>query len=199
MAVLSGLGREGVGCRVKRGSDVWLVLAALWFWSAMNLPAQTATPREYEVKAVFLFNFARFVEWPASAFSETESPLVIGVLGQDPFGPYLDETVRGEMVNKHRLTVERYSRVEDIKKCHILFIGGSEKDRLKQILAKLNGTNILTVGDSDDFARNGGMIRFVTEKSKIRLRINLEAVKAASLTISSKVLRPAEIVSPGKA
>ena len=121
-----------------------------------------------------------------------------GVLGEDPFGSFLDETVRGEKVNNRPLTVQRYRRVDEIKTCHVLFISGSEANRLEQIFNGLKGRNILTVGDCDGFARRGGMIRFVNEKSKIRLKIGLETTKAANLTVSSKLLRPADIVAPGK-
>ena len=174
-----------------------LVAGALAFGPG-ETRAQSVATREYQVKAVFLFNFAQFVEWPTNAFPEAQGPLVIGVLGENPFGGYLDEIVRGEEVNKHPLVIQRYRQAEEIKTCHILFISQSEMDRLDQILASLKGRNILTVGDAESFARRGGMIRFVTEKNKIRMRINLETVKAAALTISSKVLRAAEIVAPGK-
>jgi hypothetical protein len=139
-----------------------------------------------------LFNFAQFVDWPPKAFPEAQTPLVIGILGEDLFGSYLDETVRGEKVNDRPLVVQRYHRIGEIKTCHVLFISRSESARLEEILASLKGRSILTVGDTDDFALRGGMIRFVTEKNKIRMRINLEAVKAANLTISSKLLRLAE-------
>ena len=160
--------------------------------------AQTAPAKEYQLKAVFLFNFAQFVEWPASAFPETQTPLVIGVLGEDPFGTYLDETIKGETVNSHPLVVQRYRRVEDITTCHILFVSQAEESRLKPILSALKGRSILTVGDAERFSTGGGMIGFFTDHSRIRLRVNVEAAKAANLTISSKLLRPAEIVSTGK-
>jgi hypothetical protein len=156
------------------------------------LSAQTATSPEYQIKAVFLFNFAQFVDWPPKAFADAQTPLVIGILGEDLFGSYLDETVRGEKVNNRPLVVQRFRRIGEIKACHVLFISRSENARLEEILASLKGRSILTVGDNDDFALRGGMIRFVTEKNKIRMRINLEAVKAANLTISSKLLRLAE-------
>jgi hypothetical protein len=168
------------------------VLPALLFWGGLSLSAQTATSPEYQVKAVFLFNFAQFVDWPPKAFPEAQTPLVIGILGEDLFGSYLDETVRGEKANDRPLVVQRYHRIGEIKTCHVLFISRSESARLEEILAGLKGRSILTVGDTDDFALRGGMIRFVTEKNKIRMRINLEAVKAANLTISSKLLRLAE-------
>lgn len=158
-------------------------------------PARAASSTEYQLKAVFLFNFAQFVEWPARAFPEADSPLVIGVLGDDPFGAALDQTVRGEVVNRRPLVVQRYRRVEEALGSHILFISHSESARLDQILASLRGRNILTVGESDAFALRGGMIRFLTANNKLRLRINMTAVQAGELTISSKLLRPSEIVS----
>lgn len=157
---------------------------------------RAATP-EYQVKAVFLFNFAHFVEWPAAAFADTQSPLVIGVLGDDPFDTALDETVRDEKVSGHPLVIRRFRRAEDIADCHILFISRSETPRLGEILGRLRGRSILTVGDVAGFALAGGIIRFVTENNKTRFRINVETARAARLTISSKLLRPAEIVAPG--
>ncbi len=170
----------------------WWWVSILLFAGGLKLSAQTAISPEYEIKAVFLFNFARFVDWPAKAF-DADAPFVIGVLGEDPFGSYLDETVRGEKVNGRPLTVQRYRRVGEIRACQVLFISRSEADRLEQILASLRGRGILTVGDADDFAARGGMIRLATEKNKVRMRINLDAVKAANLAISSKLLRVAEI------
>jgi YfiR/HmsC-like len=173
------------------------LLSLLCLGQASGLPAQSGPTPEYRLKAVFLFNFAQFVEWPASAFPEPDTPLIIGVLGADPFGAYLDETVRGERVNDRPLIVRRYRRVEDVGACHILFISQPEQGHLDQVLDSLKGRSILTVGDADHFASLGGMIRFVTEQHRIRLRVNLEAARAANLTISSKLLRPAQIVSTG--
>ncbi len=155
----------------------------------------SATTAEYQVKAVFLFNFAQFVDWPARAFASGESPLVIGLLGDDPFGTYLDDLVRGEKIGGRRMVVQRFHRVEDITDCQILFVSRSEAATLAQILARLKGRSILTVGDVDSFNRDSGMVRFVTENGKIRMRINLQAAKAAGLEISSKLLRPATIVT----
>ncbi len=171
----------------------WWWVSILLFVGSLKLSAQTAIPPEYEIKAVFLFNFARFVDWPAKTFPDADAPFVIGVLGEDPFGSYLDETLRGEKVNGRPLAVQRYRRVGEIRACQVLFISRSEADRLEQILASLRGRGILTVGDTDDFAARGGMIRLATEKNKVRMRINLDVVKAANLAISSKLLRVAEI------
>jgi hypothetical protein len=158
--------------------------------------AQSAPVTEYQLKAVFLFNFAQFVDWPPAAFPDSHSPLVICILGDDRFGGTLDATVRGEQVNDRPLVVQRYRRLDEVGACHILFVSQSENDRLGQIVNALRGRNILTVSDAPDFALRGGMIQFVTDKNKIRLDINLDAAKAASLTISSKLLRPATIVAP---
>jgi hypothetical protein len=182
------------GTRGVVGTLVFLLLLLGGF----DASAQIAVSKEYQVKAVFLFNFAQFVEWPASAFADASSPIVIGVLGEDPFGAYLDETVRGEKVDNRPLAVQRYRRVDEIKVCHILFISRSEGSQLEQILASLKARRLLVVGDSDDFARRGGMIRLATVQNKIRLIINVEAAKTASLTISSKLLRSAELVTASK-
>jgi hypothetical protein len=171
-------------------------LAASFIFALMLAgSAVAAGPSEYQVKAVFLFNFSQFVDWPASAFASAGAPLVIGVLGDDPFGAALDEAVRGEAVNGRPLEVRRYSTVEEVDHCHILFINIAAKDRLEQALARLRVRQVLTVGDSENFARAGGVIQFVTIDNKIRLQINLDAAKLANLSISSKLLRPAQIVT----
>ena len=158
----------------------------------VRVPVQSAPAAEYQLKAVFLFNFAQFVEWPANAFPDGNAPLVIGVLGQDPFGGYLDEAVRGERANSRQVVVQRYRRVEDVKNCQVLFISRSESDRLDQIIARLKYRKILTVADSAGASGRGVMIQFVTAQNKIKLRINVEASKADNLIISSKLLRLAE-------
>jgi hypothetical protein len=173
-------------------------MSALLFLGGQDLTPQTAISKEYQVKAAFLYNFSQFVVWPTEAFPEAQTPMVIGVIGEDPFGAYLDEIVHGEQVNNRPLIVRRYHQVEEINICHILFVSQSETKRLEQIFARLKGRSILTVGDIEGFAKQGGMIRFVSENDKIRFRINVEAAKAAKLSISSKLLKPAEIVSPGK-
>jgi hypothetical protein len=150
--------------------------------------------KEYDLKAAFLYHLAQFVEWPSDAFPTEETPLVIGVFGTDPFGKVLDEIVRDEVVKNRKLDVQRYRTMEEIKVCHILFISQSEAGRLDQIFSSIKDRNILTVGDTEGFAQRGGMVRFRTEKNKIRLRINIDAAKAAGLTISSKLLRAAEVI-----
>lgn len=161
-----------------------------------GVPAQSAAPtKEYQVKAAFLFNFAQFVDWPPSAFAEDDAPLAICVLGDDPFGSYLDEIVRGEQVNFRRLTILRFRSPAEIKGCQVLFISRSESTKLDKDLASAKGMDALTVSDVDDFAARGGIIQLSTESGKIRLKINVNVAKASSLVISSKLLRSAEIVA----
>jgi hypothetical protein len=168
---------------------------ALLFMAPSPSRAAPPAPTEYQLKAVFLFNFAQFVEWPASAFSDPATPLVIGVLGQDPFGPALDETVQGETAAGRPLVIRRYRRVDEIDACHVLFISQSESARLDAVLSSLGSRSILTVGDAENYARRGVMIRFMEANKKLRLRINLDAARTAGLVISSKLLRNAEVIS----
>jgi hypothetical protein len=185
------------GYYLKKWSLIWVIAAALVFPSGRDLPALTSNPREYQLKAGFLYNFAHFIEWPANAFPGPDSPIVIGVLGSDPFASDLDAIAQGEKVNNHPLVVQRYQQVDEVKACHILFVSQSEAKRLDRIFMSLKNRSVLTVGDTDDFARRGGVIRFVTKNNKIRFTINLEAARAANLTISSKLLRVAETAAPG--
>ena len=157
----------------------------------VDLHAQTPT-KEYQVKAVFLFNFSQFVKWPPAAFSNSNAPFIIGIVGHDPFGSYIDETVAGEKMMGHPIKILRCENKEDIKDCHILFIDDNESER--EVISTLDNRSVLTVSDEADFAKHGGMIRFFTENNKIRLEINISAAKAAKLEISSKLLRVAQIV-----
>lgn len=145
-----------------------------------------------------MFNFAQFVQWPSTVFASADEPFRIGILGDDPFDGFIDETVKGEKVDGHPLIIRRYGSAEEAQGCQILFISRSEAGRMGEILATLKGRNILTVADSGDFIENGGVVRFVTEDEKIHFKISLEAAKLAKLTISSQVLRLAKIAGPGK-
>ncbi len=169
---------------------LWLTIAICIVGAARAY----AAPSEYQVKAVFLFNFAQFVDWPPEAFPSPDAPFVIGVLGEDPFGSRLDEVVRGEKVNGRALVIERYRNVADIRNCNILFVGSSEIPHLDTVREALKGRNTLTVSDAGPAGPPGVMIALVNENNRIRLRIDVGAAKAANLTISSKLLRPAQIV-----
>jgi hypothetical protein len=174
----------------------WWQLAVPVFLSLAGTQALAQTKvHDYQVEAVYLFNFTQFVEWPSAAFADAQKPIIIGILGDDPFGVYLDETVRGETVGKRPLVVRRYRRVEDIEACQVLFISRSEAQFLQPIIARLKDRSILTVSDADGFTQHGGIVRFVTQDDHVRLRINAEAAKVAGLTISSKLLRVAQSIS----
>lgn len=160
-------------------------------------PARAA-PTAQQVEAVFLFYFSQFVEWPSGAFRSAQSPIVIGVLGDDPFDGSLDQAVAGERVDGRRVVVRRLQSVQDAAGCHILYIGSSEAARLPGILNALKGRDVLTVSDLDHFARAGGMIAFVLMDQHVRLRINAEAARAAGLTLSSKLLSAAAPAAPGQ-
>src|SRR5262245_31433632 len=179
----------------RRNRVAGCFLLVILFAFGVSVPkARSQAFKEYELKAAFLYNFAQFVDWPPEAFPGVDTPLVIGVLGVDPFGRTLDAVVNNEVVKNRRLVVQRYRQAEEIGVCHILFISASEAERFERILAILKGKPILTVGDAASFAFRGGVIRLLTDRNKIRLRINMQAAKAANLTISSKLLRAADTV-----
>jgi hypothetical protein len=174
---------------LKVGLAVALLLAG-----KMEIHAQDVST-EYKFKAVFLFHFAQFVDWPANTFSSPQAPLVIGILGDNPFDNYLNETVQGENVNGHPMVIQLCHNLGDATNCQVLFISNSEKTRLDQTLAALKGKTILTVSDIDQFPEDGGIIGFVTVDGKIHFRINTDAARDANLVFSSKLLRLAEIVT----
>ena len=167
-----------------------LVLAAV-------APALARAASEYQVKAVFLFNFAQFVVWPAQALGPPDAPFSICIVGEDPFGAGLEATVRGENVQGHPFAIRRYRNPGDIESaCHIVFIADSPAAELEHIVRAVGDRAILTVSDIDHSAERGAMIQFTSEHNRLRLRINVAAAKAAGLTISSKLLRPSEIIGP---
>jgi hypothetical protein len=157
-----------------------------------------AAPTAQQVEAVFLFYFSQFVDWPPQAFADQSSPIVIGVLGTDPFDGTLDQAVSGERVNGRPIVVRRLTKVSDAASCHILYISSSEASNLPQILNALKGRDVLTVSDLDGFMQSGGMIRFVLIDQHVRLNINVHAAQAAGLTLSSKLLRAAVPLAPGE-
>lgn len=183
----------------RRRVTIAALLLALWPVVTPAATARSAHAQEYDLKAAFLFNFAQFVEWPADAFAGAASPITIGILGEDPFGTSLDEIVANETVHDRKLQVRRFRSVDEIDACHILFITAGESKRIEHIASRLGSRSILTVGDADDFTSRDGVIGFKTAKSRLRIRINMDAARAARLSISSKLLRQAEIVRPGKA
>lgn len=162
--------------------------------AGLSAPGQAA--KEYDLKAAFLCKFALFVKWPTNAFPDAKTPITIGVLGNDPFGKSLEEVVRNEAVQERKLVVEVYNSVESLinladeknKICHILFISQSEAGKLTRIFTALKGRPILTVGESERFCQNGGMVQFVIVENKVRFIINQEAARAAELKLSATLL-----------
>lgn len=161
---------------------------------APGIHAAGVAATENQVKAVFVYNFSHFVDWPAGAFATPTEPFVIGVIGSDAFAAQLEEVVRGERVNNHTLLVQRFHDADAIRPCHILFIDQSGGAQLERILAQLKGRSTLTVSDLDGASQRGVMMQFARADNRIRLRINVESAREAGLTISSNLLRPAEIV-----
>lgn len=174
----------------------WIRLVALSWLALGPLAAQTppAISKEAKVKATFLFNFAQYVEWPATAFAATNAPLTIGVLGNDELGPFLEQLIQGEIIQNRPLLIKRSRVIEELAACHILFINRSEQPRLAAILTALRNAPLLTVSDLEQFATRGGVIGFVPKGNTIGFQINLEAASRARLKIDSRLLGLAEIV-----
>ena len=160
--------------------------------------AQETAAREYQVKAVFLHHFTRFVDWPPPPDGSIPAakPFVVGVLGQDPFGSVLDEVTAGETVRDSPIEVRRLDSIENVSECDLLFVSRSEQSHLPDIFAQLAGRPVLTLGDSENFAQRGGMIGFITRNNRVHLQINLTAARAAGFSINSNLLRAATIVEP---
>ena len=154
---------------------------------AVSARAQTPTTAN-QVKAVFLYNFSQFVTWPAVA---NNTNFVIGILGNDPFGAYIESVVEGEKAGNNNIVVRRYNDIKDVQNCHILYINGPNAAELAK---QLSDRSILTVGDGEEFGKSGGIIRFYMHNNKIRLKVNTKFARAANLQISSKLLRVAEVI-----
>jgi hypothetical protein len=171
---------------------VALVLAAT---AAVRAQSDAPPPTEYEVKAAFLYNFARFVEWPAEAFRDAHAPFVIAVLGRDPFGRALDQTVAGKSVLGRRIEVRRADRLDGVRGAHIVFVSASERGHLSTILRAMNAPGVLVVGETDGFAQRGGAINFVLHGNKVRFEINPARAEQSRLRISSQLLKLATLVA----
>ena len=158
----------------------------------VEISAQT-TSREYQIKAAFLFSFTQFIEWPDNAYDHSSAPFIIGILGEDPFGPVIDQTVAGEKVNGHPIIIERYATVKDMRKCHIIFIS-KKVTNPEEVISALSNSKTLTVSDNSNFSKHGGMIMFMMQQNKTRFEINLSVAKASDIRISSKLLSVAQAV-----
>jgi len=160
--------------------------------ASVATPAGAAPALDYEVKAAFLLNFTKFVEWPATAFASPDSAMAICVVGKDPFGNALDETIRGEAVNGRKVTVQRLSDAPSPHACQVVYFGMSDKDAARILNAV--GPGVLTVGEGDAFVRGGGMIGFVLDSRRVRFDINQTAAESAGLKLSSRLLSVARSV-----
>jgi len=173
------------------------------FLACLILPAVTASttparaqgkpPLEYQIKAAFLFNFTRFIHWPASAYASADAPFVIGIVGDNPFGNYLNDLVIGEQADGHSIIIRHYPDGVDISGCQLLFINTSSPAKLKALLSSAVQQNTLTVSDVNNFINLGGMVRFFKEDNRIKMEVKLAAVKAAQLEISAKLLQVAKV------
>ena len=185
---------EGIVNKLKGIVCVTLLV----FCNIFFVPAQKPITREYQVKAAFLYNFTQFISWSPQAFSSATSPFVIGIVGEDPFGSYLDETVAGEKVDGHPIIVQRYKAGEKIGECQLLFFATGSAKENTEIINTLKDNKRLTVSDNREFMQQGGIIGLVTINNKVKIQVNLEAAQSADLTISSKLLRLAEIFPSAK-
>jgi hypothetical protein len=180
--------------------DRLALAAAVTVWALIGVPSahsQQAKPNEYQVKAAYLYNFGRFIEWPVGANIATPEPFTICVLGQDPFGPTLNAALADESINGRNVVAKRIPAPEDAVSCRILFISSSEEGQLKHILATLDSSKVLTVSDMPQFSRRGGMVQFILEGNHVRFEVNLTPAEHAGLTLSSDLLKLATNVRHG--
>lgn len=179
--------------RLKR--TIYMLMAG-WLLCSAAGPAMAEQPpvSEYQIKAAFLYNFAKFIEWPVEAHVADAQSFTIGILGPDPFGPDI-AVIEGKLVKGKPLRVVRGLALEELKGCQVLFIGTAAPAELARALGALKDKPILTVGESEGFARRGGMIHLMTVENKVRFEINTQVAEQARLKISSHLLRLAKIVS----
>lgn len=191
MAILVPHGRARVP-----GAAFFAAVVVASFWGGNGLNGDGRRPTEYQVKAAYLANFAKFVEWPPGALSD-DQPIPVCIVGQDPFGPVLDATLSGESVDRHSLVARRISAIRDADECRILFISSSEfvtDSIIASVIASVERMPILTVSDVPGFLKHGGMVEFVFDANRVRFEINLSAARAAGLNLSSELLRVATAV-----
>ncbi len=179
------------------GCFAWLVVSITIFALIGSTPgtlADSPSFSEYQVKAAFLYNFARFVEWPTDAFLDAHAPILLGIVGEDPFGDALEQALKGKSVNGRELVLKRLTRQQDLKGFHMLFVSSSEARHLSQIMESLKGKCVLTVGETEGFAQTGGVINFTLEENKVHFEINVDTAERAHLKISSKLLALAKVL-----
>jgi hypothetical protein len=171
----------------------FILLLCAAFVCFIPIRALATEPSEYEVKAAFVYNFIKFVEWPSHSFTAEDSPFVVGVLGQDPMNDAL-ESLRGKTAQGRKLAVKRFNRMGDLDRCHVLYVGRSEKEQIAAVLKATTNLNVLTVADMKGFAQAGGVVNFITQENRISFEINVGTAERAGLKVSSKLLKLARIV-----
>lgn len=167
---------------------VAILLLGCWFTFGSSGRAQDVGPTEYQIKAAFLYNFVKFVQWPTQAYAGPASPIVIGVLGENVFDDELQKAIQDKIIAHHPLQFKKFDSVTEVTNCQVLFISASEKKRFPEILGALRGKSILTVGESSEFLQAGGVINFVIVDLKVRFQINNESARKVGLIISSDLL-----------
>lgn len=177
----------------RRRRAVAILLALLGLLAGPAGAAGDVSAGEYQIKAAYLHHFAQFVEWPQSTLP-AGAPIVIGLIGEDPFGRAIDEVIAGKRANGHPLIVRRLRWNDPLSSCHVLFVSSSELEHLGAILAATRGFSVLTVSDVDGFAIHGGMIELTTVRNRIDFDINTGAAAEAHLRISSKLLKIARAI-----
>jgi hypothetical protein len=154
---------------------------------------------EYLIKAGFIYNFAKLVGWPGNAFPQADSPIVIGILGTDPFGGIIDRILADKKVDARRFVIKRLKWGMEFKDCDILFVGASEAAHLEEVIRAVKGLPILTIGETPGFAKRGCIINLIVEDNKVRFEVNLDAAKQADLNVSSRLLALAKIIPQSSA
>ena len=171
-----------------------LLVIAVWIVAVGASPSYAQSAREYQIKASFLYNFTKYVSWPAAKFADEDTPLSLCVIGLDPFGPVLEETITGKTFKGRAILINRLQSIDELKPCHLLFVSSSESDRVSTITSSASGAGVLTTGDMDRFTKQGGVIKFVKRRNNIQFEINRSAADRAGLAISSQLLKLATIV-----
>jgi hypothetical protein len=184
-ASVASVSRRAIAC-------LGVVLSCLT--PTVTAQAQDAVSHEYRIKAAFLFNFTRFIDWPSGSFADAASPIVIGVIGDDPFGAELANVLKDRRVNGRPLVARTIHAAEDARATHLLFVGVSEHEEVARVLQSLRRYPVTTVGESAEFAKEGGMITFVIRNDKVRFEINADAAERAGIRISAHLEKLATVV-----
>ena len=198
MDILKSTHRCG-GLTSRRRTAGFILAASLAGMFLYSTAGGQTEPSEYQLKAAFLFNFTKFVEWPANSFEDSQAPIVLGIIGEDPFGDDLARMIAGQKVQGRGLVVRRERWGDDLRRCHVLFISASEHEHSSRILGSVQSAGVLTVSDMEGFAEAGGMIEFVTQENRVHFIVNLDAATQSKLRLSAKLLALARVIGHSQA